>query len=45
MNYGESRTSQVLAELILMFSALCFCSSKRGEKKTKKGKMAYQWVD
>jgi hypothetical protein len=30
--------SQMLAELILQFSALCFCSSKREEKKPKKKK-------
>jgi hypothetical protein len=32
LNYVRSRISQMLAELILQFSALHFCSSKRGKK-------------
>jgi hypothetical protein len=33
----------MLAELILQFSALCFCSSKREEKKPKKKKKGKKW--
>jgi hypothetical protein len=36
INFGGSGTSQVLAELILQYSALSFCSSKGGKKKGKK---------
>jgi hypothetical protein len=35
VNYGGSRTSQMLSQLVLQFSVLYFCSSKRGEKKPK----------
>jgi hypothetical protein len=45
MNYSGSRTSQMLAELVLPFSVLCFCSLKRGQKKKKrikKEKSAFQ---
>jgi hypothetical protein len=33
MNFHELRTYKGLAEPVLQFSALHFCSSKRGEKK------------
>jgi hypothetical protein len=49
MNYGGSRVSQMLLELVLQFSALCF--RKKGKKKQKKkkkgGKTTFQqagWV-
>jgi hypothetical protein len=37
MNCGETRTSQMLAELVLQFSTLCFCSSKREKKLKRRG--------
>jgi hypothetical protein len=38
MNFGGSRPSQMLAELILQFSTLSFCSLERGTKKKKSNK-------
>jgi hypothetical protein len=35
-NFGGSRTSQMLVELILQFSVLNYCSSERGKKGRKK---------
>jgi hypothetical protein len=42
VNYGRSRIFQMLAELVLQFSTLCFCKKKvKKKKKKKKGKMAF----
>jgi hypothetical protein len=35
VNYEGSRISQMLAELFLQFSELCFSSSKRGSQTSK----------
>jgi hypothetical protein len=42
MNFGRSRMAQMLEELVLPFSALCFCSSESGEKKKKEKKRKKQ---
>jgi hypothetical protein len=41
MYYGGSRTSQMLAGLVLQFSALHFWFSKTGEKNQKKVKNCF----
>jgi hypothetical protein len=42
--YGRSRLSRMLAEPVLQFSVLYFCSSKKGEKKGKKRKKKEKWL-
>jgi hypothetical protein len=46
MNYGKSRMSQMLAELVLPFSVSrlwsLFFQESRKEAKNKQGKMAFQ---
>jgi hypothetical protein len=39
-----SRMSLMLAELVLQLAMFCFCFLKRGEKKEKNGKLAFQRV-
>jgi hypothetical protein len=42
MNFGWSRTSQMLAKVALHFSEFHFCFTEREEKKTKKKKKENQ---
>jgi hypothetical protein len=42
MNFDGLRATQVLAELILQFSALSFCSLERGKYNEKKKKIEKQ---
>jgi hypothetical protein len=43
MNFGGSRTTQVLSELILQFFALSFCSLERGKNKKRKKHFLEDW--